>query len=60
MNTFLYIILSICAFVWLCDGVSMMLCHIQDFKYSCQREDRERKQEQRDLEYHKARMKSLK
>lgn len=53
MTTFLCCILGALAFVWMCDGVCMLLSQIQDIKNN-------RKREARDLEYHRARMKDLK
>ena len=59
MNTFASILLIIVALIWLCVSIFSLISTIQSFIYDRKREAREKEAQKRDLEYHKARMKTI-
>lgn len=54
------IIVTILLSVWVCVSVALFIGMIQSAVNDRRREKREREKDKRDLEYHQARMKSLK
>ena len=46
--------------VWVCLSIGLLVAMIQNIRNDRRREERERERDRRDLEYHRARMKSLK
>ena len=53
------ILIIILAIIWLCFSVVFLISAIQNLIYDRKREAREKEAQQRDLEYHEARMKAI-